>query len=171
MGGMTQVFTTITMNNGAQEKINFPVFKQTSTVDTNRQRLNPSFQLQGVVGDYPVLYKVVDQIRTRGPAGTDFQGLFSVDVEIIHNEKLVKKYQYKQCRVTSYDADTSFNNEEGYVGSNGFALLGIYNFECTGYHPSNPSYEEMNMVKKAQNQSTSSLRNTDSWRSGFFVQK
>ncbi len=171
MGGSTHVFTTITLNNGVQEKINFPVFKQTSTVDTTRQRLNTSFQLQGVVSDYPVLYNVVDQIRTRGSAGTDFQGLFSVVVEIVHDEKLVKKYQYKQCRVTSYDVYTSFNNEEGYVGSNGFALVGTYNFECTGYHPSNPSFEEMNVAEKAQNQNTSDLRNTDSWQTGFFVQK
>ena len=158
------------MTNGDQEKINFPVFKQTSTVGS-KSRLTPSFQLQGIIGDYPVFHKVVDQIRTRGPAGTDFQGLFSVVVDIVHNEKLVKKYQYSQCRVTSYDADTSFNAEEGYVGSNGFALVGTYNFDCTGYHPSNPSFEAMSVSKKAQNQKTSDLRNTDSWRSGFFVQK
>ena len=171
MGGLTQAYTTITLENGQKEKINFPVFKQTSTVNTNKQRLNPSFQLQGIVGDYPILYKVVDQIRTRGPAGSDFQGLFSVVVDIEHNNKLVKTYKYSQCRVTSYDADTSFNGEEGYVGSNGFALVGTYNFECTGYYPSNPSFEAMNVAEKAQNQKTSDLRSTHSWRAGFFVQK
>ena len=174
MGGLTQAFATITMENGDKEKINFPVFKQTSSTTTKIsriERLTPSFQLQGIVGDHPVLYKAVDQIRTRGPAGTDFQGLFSVVVDIEHNNKLVKTYQYSQCRVTNYDADTSFNGEEGYVGSNGFALVGTYNFECTGYHPSNPSFDAMNVSEKAQNQNTSDLRNTDSWRVGFTVKQ
>ncbi|HXW03271.1 MAG TPA: hypothetical protein VD651_03305, partial [Nitrosarchaeum sp.] len=84
---------------------------------------------------------------------------------------LVKTYNYDQCRVASYDVDTSFNAEEGYVGANGFALVGTYNFECTGYHPSNPSFEAMNVSEKAQNQSTSDLRNTDSWRAGFTVKQ
>ena len=167
MGGLTQVFATITMNDGEQEKINFPFFKQTSTVDIKKQRLNPSFQLQNVVGDYPVLYKVVDLLRTRGSAGTDFQGLFSVVVDIVHNEKLVKTYQYEQCRVASYDVDTSFNAEEGYVGSNGFALVGTYNFECTGYHPSNPSFEAMQVIEKANTISSSDLMSTDKWGPGF----
>ena len=43
----------ITMTNGDQEKINFPVFKQTSTVGS-KSRLTPSFQLQGIIGDYQI---------------------------------------------------------------------------------------------------------------------
>ena len=175
MGGMTQAFATITLPHGEKETLNFPFFKQTSKTDTKVSqkisRLTPSFQLQGVVGDTPVLYKVVDLIRTRGPAGTDYQGLFSVAVDIVHNGKLVKTYNYDHCRVVSYDADTSFNAEEGYVGANGFALVGTYNFECNGYHPSNPSFEAMNVSEKAQNQSTNDLRNTDSWRVGFTVKQ
>ena len=172
---MTQAFTTITLPNGEKETLNFPFFKQTSSADIkNSQKINrltPSFQLQNVFGDTPVLYKAVDLIRTRSNVGTDYPGLFSVVVDIVHNGKLVKTYNYDQCRVASHDADTSFNAEEGYVGANGFALVGTYNFECTGYHPSNPSFEAMNVAKKAQNQSTSDLRSTHSWRIGFFIQK
>ena len=173
MGGSTHALVTITLDNGSQETIDFPVFKQTSvpTNVINKSRLNPSIQLQGVVGDSPVLYKVADQIRTRGTAGSDFQGLFSADVNLIHDDKLVKTYQYTKCRVTSYDTDTAFNAEEGYVSANGFALVSTYNIECNGYHPSNPSYEAMNVVKKVHTESSNDLKRTDSWRPQFTVEK
>ncbi|MFB5604989.1 MAG: hypothetical protein ACE5R5_04420 [Nitrosarchaeum sp.] len=173
MGGSTYAFVTITMDNGAQEKLNFPVFKQTSTSSNVNKisRLNPSFQLQGVVGDYPVLYKAVDQIRTRSNSGTDTQGMFSATVDIVHNDKSVKVFQYSKCRVTTYDTDTSFNAEEGYMGSNGFALVSTYDIECNGYHPSNPSFEKMIAGDKAKTESSSDLKKTNTWRPGFFIQK
>jgi len=192
MGGFTQAFVTIKADNGVQEKYSFPVFKQTSTVSyqntevTNKAkpagttpeassvrdtRLNPQFELQGVVSETPLLYKLADQIRTRGYAGSDYQGLFDAAVDIVHNEKLVKTYQYEKCRVTTYDSDTSSNAEEGYVGSNGFALLNTYKISCTGYHPSNPSFEKMNTPEKADLVSSLDLRRTDSWGPNFTVQK
>ena len=172
MGGFTQAFVTIHANNGVQEKYNFPVFKQIGDITKaiQKQRVNPVFELQGVVSETPLLNKLADQIRTRGYAGSDHQGLFDATVDIIHNEKLVKTYQYDSCRVTTYDADTSYNNEEGYVGSNGFALLNTYKISCTGYYPSNPSFENMNKIEQPKLQSSLDLRKTDSWGPNFKVQ-
>jgi hypothetical protein len=179
MGGFTQAIATVKLDTGEQEKIDFPVFKQTSTTSSQTinggsgtkvifSRLNPSFQLQGVAGNFPILYDVVDQIRTRGQvSGTDFQGLFSVDVDLVHNDQLVRTYQYTSCRVTNYDTDTVFNAEEGYVGANGFALVSVYDIECKGYHPSNPPFEAMQVVEKANTISSSDLMPTDKWGPGF----
>lgn len=173
MGGTTQVITTITLDSGKQEKLNFPVFEQTTseTKVIKKIRIEPAFQLQGVVGDTPLLYKVVDQIRTRGPPGSDPQGLFSAVVDIIHNNKLVKQYYYSKCRVASYDVGTVHNAEEGYIKGKEFALVGTYNMECNGYSPSNPSFEAMNVVEKADTPSTMDLRDTDSWQVGFTVKQ
>jgi len=173
MGGFTQAFVTLTADNGDQEKLNFPVFKQIGDITKvlKKQRVNPVFELQGVVGDSPLLNKLADQIRTRGYAGSDHQGLFQATVDIVHNNKLVKTHQYNNCRVTTYDSDTSYNAEEGYVGANGFALLNDYKISCTGYHPSNPSFEKMNTVEKPQLVSSLDLRRTDSWGPTFTVQK
>jgi len=173
MGGLTQAFVTITADNGVQEKVNFPVFKQIGDITKvlKKQRVNPAFELQGVVGDYPLLNKLADQIRTRGYAGSDHQGLFQATVDVLHNNKLVKTYQYDNCRVTTYDSDTSYNAEEGYVGANGFALLNTYKISCTGYHPSNPSFEKLNAPEKVHTQSSLDLRRTDSWGPTFTVQK
>ena len=182
MGGFTHAIATVQLENGEQEKIDFPVFKQTSTVsyvteklksstDFSYSRLNPTFQLQGVVDDFPILYSVVDKIRTRGQvSGTDFQGLFSVDVDLVHNDQLIRSYQYTKCRVTNYDTDTVFNAEEGYIGANGFALVSVYNIECNGYYPSNPSFEAMQVVEKADTESTNDLRSTDKWGPNFKAQ-
>jgi len=181
MGGFTQAIATITLEDGKQEKINFPVFKQTSSessVTTKSKkssterysRLNPSFQLQGVVGDYPILYDVVDRIRTRGmTSGSDYQGLFSVSVDLLHNDKLVKTYQYTKCRVTNYDTDTASNAEEGYVGANGFALVSTYTFECNGYTPINPSLDALNVVEKAKNESSFDKVTRNQWGPGVTI--
>ncbi len=179
MGGFTHAIATISLASGEQEKIDFPVFKQTSTTSSQTinggsgtkvifSRLNPSFQLQGVVGNFPILYDVVDQIRTRGQiSGTDPQGLFSVYVDLIHNDQLVRSYQYTNCRVTNYDTDTVFNAEEGYVGANGFALVSVYDIECNGYHPTNPSMDKMHITEHAKTLSSNDLRPTDKWGPGF----
>lgn len=184
MGGFTQAIATITLEDGRQEKINFPVFKQTSTVSyettkskksstTVYTRLNPSFQLQGVVGDFPVLYEIVDKIRTRGQiSGTDFQGLFSADVDLVHNDKLIRTYHYEKCRVTNYDTDTVFNAEEGYIGANGFALVSVYDIECNGYHPTNPAFEAINVVEKVHNESSHDRKSfIPQWGPRFSTQK
>ena len=173
MGGTTQTITTITLDSGEQENLNFPFFKQTTSESKQIKnvRINPAFQLQGVVNDTPLLHKVVDQIIPRGSTGSDFQGLFSAVVDIIHNDKLVKQYHYSKCRVASYDVDTVYTAEEGYIKGKEFALVGTYNMECNGYSPSNPSFEAMNVVEKANTPSTSDLRNTDSWQVGFTVKQ
>jgi len=42
--------------NGARETINFPLFEQSDILS----RSNPTFELEGIVGDFPLLYKRVD---------------------------------------------------------------------------------------------------------------
>lgn len=179
MGGRTHAIATIILSSGEKESVDFPVFKQTSTVSYQTtksssatsnvySRLNPAFQLQGVPGDTPILYSVTDLIRSRGQmTGTDFQGLFSVDVDLIHGETKVRTYHYTNCRVASYDTDTAFNKEEGYVGANGFALVSVYSFECSGYQPDNPAYDALFVVEKAKTQSSKDLRDTSQWAPSF----
>jgi hypothetical protein len=51
-----RVNTIFTFKNGV-EKLEFPIFKQGDVLS----RANPTFELEGIIGDYPLLYKRVDE--------------------------------------------------------------------------------------------------------------
>ena len=62
------------------------------------------------------------------------------------------------------------NKEESYA-KNKFALENLFEFECQGYHPNNPTYDAMYAVEPADTESSKDLRNTDRWSSLFTVRE
>lgn len=180
-----KAIATFTHNEGV-EVIYFPMFTQTSVlgfVDTFSNDKNndstsgsqlyssPAFELEGAVGDYPMLYAAVDDnlsvISSTG-LGKQLDG-FNVDVELFNGDKVVRGFNYVDCRVTDYVVETQRDKEESYF--KGFALSNTFDFECSGYHPNNPMYDVMfNTVERAQTVNTGDLRETHSWGQGFYIQ-
>jgi hypothetical protein len=146
--------------------IDFPVFKQQEILSKS----NPTFQLKGIVGDYPLLYKQVDDDakinQMTGVSQTN--KLFDVDVNIKHDDQTVRGFTYSDCRVIDYKVGTALNSggvEESWEFW--FALQDTYEFECLGYQPNNPIYDEMFEPIKTKSISTLDLRATDTWGDEF----
>ena len=183
------VISTFTFADG-NETIEFSMFKQsevlTATEDvfitnkpvaTNptknseftRKVSYPTVEFRGIVGDYPILYNYVDENRKiQSVAGTQYRELVDIDV-VVSNGEVLRGFNYVNCRATNYDVDTETNKDESYAKDK-FALENIFDFECQGYHPNNPTYDTMFEVAQADTQSTNDLRNTDQWARGFFVE-
>ncbi|MFZ8921696.1 MAG: hypothetical protein ACO3K2_04240 [Nitrosopumilaceae archaeon] len=166
MANGPQVMTTFTFSN-AVEKLQFPVFKQHDVISKG----NPIFELEGIVGDYPLLYKRVDDnLRLQSVSGVNTHtDLFDVDVNLVNGET-VRSFNYSKCRVIDYDVGSAMNKEESYIKGQ-FALENTFEFECQGYHPNNPLYDMMfKSNTESSTISSNDLRNTDDWDPGFYVE-
>ena len=161
-----RAIATFSYDNGI-EVINFPIFNQGKVL----VKSGPSFELEGIVGDYPMLYKMVDDnlALTSTTGANNFLDLFQVDIDLFYDDKTVRGFNYVDCRVTDYDIKTQRKGEEGYF--KGFALSNTFEFECLGYHPNNPVYDAMfNNYPKSKIVSSTDLKRTDDWSPGFYVQ-
>ena len=157
---------TFTYDNG-QETIRFPIFDQGDVL----VKSGPTFELEGIVGDFPMLYEHVDEnlSLTSTTGANNFISLFNVDVDLVHGNEVVRGFNYVDCRVTDYVVKTQRDKEESYF--KGFALSNTFDFECQGYHPNNPLYDAMfNTYYKAQTTHTGDLRETHTWEPGFFIE-
>jgi len=147
--------------NNARAIINFPIFEQSSLLS----RANPTFNLEGIVGDYPLLYKRVDgaaKVNQMLRGASSLHELFNVDVTLMHGEDQVRGFSYSNCRVTDYVVKTQTNKEETYFKGN--ALSNKFSFECQGYHPYDPNYNAMfDTYYKADTLSSLDLRDTSQW--------
>ena len=179
---------TFTFADGV-ETVEFSMFKQnevlsaTEDVDNDngnknlaaeaftRKTVYPTMELRGIVGDYPMLYKNVDDaLNIQGVNGANSEVLVDIDVDLVSGEEVIRGFNFVNCRVIDYVVSTSTNSEESYV-KNKFALENIFDFECQGYHPNNPIYDAMYDVEKADTPSTFDLRNTDQWGPNFTVRE
>ena len=169
------IFTTFTFADGV-ETIEFSMFKQsnvlTVTEDTGSGAITgkstyPTMELRGIVGDYPMLYNNVDgNLKTQGILGAHMTELVDVDVDIVFDGNVIRGFNFVNCRAIDYVVSTNTNNEESYV-KNKFALENIFDIECQGYHPNNPTYDAMFSTEKADTTSTFDLRDTQDWSPGF----
>ena len=161
-----RVKTVFTFNNGV-EKLEFPIFRQGDVLS----KANPTFELEGIVGDYPLLYKRVDEnLKLQSVSGANLMTeLFDIDVNLVNGD-LVRGFNYSNCRVIDYDIGSDMNKEENYIKGH-FALENTFDFECQGYHPNNPIYDVMfNSYVKSNTISSNDLRNTADWDPGFYIE-
>ena len=183
-----KTISTFTLADGT-ETVEFSMFKQneilTSTEKVNddngqkalaadaftRKVAYPTIEFRGIVGDYPLLYNHVDENRKiQGVVGTQMKNLVDIDVDIIYDEQVIRGFNYVNCRAINYDVDSNANKEESYA-KNKFALENLFDFECQGYHPNNPTYDAMYAVESADTESSKDLRNTDRWSFLFTVRE
>jgi len=181
LGTGPRAVATFTYKDGI-ETIDFPLFDQSNVlgfVDTagnnkgntfTQISKTPVFVLTGLVGDFPMLYHRVDENLklTSSTGASNFLELFDVDVDLVYGDKIVRGFNYSDCRVIDYVVQTQQNKEESYF--KGFALSNTFELECLGYHPNNPVYDAMFIKEKAKTTTTNDLRNTDQWGPGFYVE-
>jgi len=146
--------------NRAREIINFPMFDQSDILSKSY----PTFALGGIVGDFPLLYKRVDDAaKINQIVGASMaHELFDVDVNLMQDGMAVRGFSYSECRVTDYVVETQTNKEETYF--KGHALANTFEFECHGYQPYDPIYNAMFYIyDKADTLSSLDLRETQTW--------
>jgi len=167
MANGTRIITTFTHHNGV-ETIEFPIFRQGNVL----LKSNPTFELEGIVGDFPMLYKAADQnLKLQSVSGVNtMSDLFDVDVNVVAENYIIRGFNYSNCRTIDYVVASDMNIEETYI-KKVFALENTFEFECQGYHPNNPWFDEMFSTSKANTQSSLNLEKTDDWPAGFYVEK
>ena len=154
--------------NGARETINFPIFTQSNVLS----RDSPTFSLEGIVGDFPLLYKRVDDAAKINQIQGTARGLelFDVDVSLMYDGFAVRGFSYDDCRVTDYVVKTLTNKEETYF--KGHALANTFDFECQGYKPYDPIYNAMfDTFEKASTISSLDLRETQTWSDVYKIKQ
>jgi len=146
------------------EIIDFPIFIQSKVLGKS----SPTFTLQGIVGDFPMLYERVDEnLNIQKVSGSSYVEKFDVDVELLYGEKSVRGFNYSDCRVVDYDVGSAMNKEENYLKGQ-FALENTFQFECRGYTPNNPAYDAMfKTTSYGTTLNTKDLKPTDSWGPNF----
>jgi len=167
MANETRIISTFTYNNGV-ETIEFPIFRQGNVL----QKSNPTFELEGIVGDYPILYNAVDKnLKLQSMSGANnMSDLFDVDVNVVTPNEIIRGFNYSNCRIIDYVIASDRNAEETYIKKI-FALENTFEFECQGYHPNNPGFDATLKPSKANTQSSLDLKKTDDWPAGFFVER
>jgi hypothetical protein len=145
------------------ETTDFPIFKQHQVL----LKSEPTFQLTGMIGGYPLLYKQVDDSVNKNIAlGVSLADeLFDVDVNLMDGDKIIRGFSYSDCRVVDYSVATQKGNEEGFFFW--FALDNTFEFECTGYHPKNPSYDTMSEPDHLEQNNNKYWQNTQEWSDEF----
>jgi len=143
--------------------IDFPRFEHQGVIGKSK----PGFLLGAIVGEYPLLYKQIDEdVKINQITGlTQTHNPFDVDVNIMSGNKTTRVLSYEDCRTIDYVVATQQGNEEAFFFW--FALENTFEFECSGYQPKNPIYDTMFEIKKADTISTLDLRETDSWGDEF----
>ncbi len=167
MGQGPHAVATLTFSDG-QETINFPIFEQGNLLD----RSYPTIEFVAVPGEYPLLYKHVDDAQKLGQkvSGVNaLSDLFDVDVQLVYGEDSIREFNYSNCRSVDYVIKTQHDKDESFF--KGFALTNEFHLECQGYHPYSPVYDAMfNSYEKANTSSSMDLLSTDDWGPGFYVQ-
>ena len=151
MGRGPHVIATFEFNDGGIEVIDFPEFYQGNLI----AKANPTFSLVGVPAKTPLLYDVVDNARksdskSTGVSTTD--ELFDVNLILVYGKDVVRGFDYNKCHVTDYMVKTEHDAEESFY--KGFALTNEFHFECLGYDPYDPRFDNMFVTDKANNESS-----------------
>ena len=151
MGKGPHVIASFEFEGGSIEAIDFPELYQGNLI----AKANPTFTLVGVPAKTPLLYGVVDNSRKYDPKSTGVSAteeLFDVNLILVYGKDVVRGFDYKKCHVTDYMVKTEHDAEESFY--KGFALTNEFHFECLGYRPYDPLFEEMFVTDKANNESS-----------------
>ena len=127
---------------GGVEKIEFPSFELISGYEENDDSVRPSFNVEGVVQYYPLLYNAVDNARRVSGASGGINTDFNAYVEFSNGEKTLRALDFIDCRVSGAIIDTKKDFEEGFTGKSGFAVVNEIDFDCAGLKPMNDGYDQ-----------------------------
>ena len=125
------------------EKIEFPHFKIDNGFAESTDAVAAEFSVEAVVAYYPLLHDAIDNARVLGgttyASNTDFDAL----VEFVQDGQVLRALDYRDCTVESAKITTEVDNEEGFTGKSGFAIVNEFEFQCSGLKPINPGYDKL----------------------------
>lgn len=125
------------------EKIEFPHFKIDSGFAESTDAVTAEFSVEAVIAYYPLLHDAIDNARvlagTTYASNTDFDAL----VEFVQDGQVLRALDYRDCTVDSAKITTEVDNEEGFTGKSGFAIVNEFEFQCSGLKPINPGIDEL----------------------------
>ena len=126
----------------ATEVSQWEVISQGQGYDGNVQ---PTFTLEKIVNDdTPWLHHYADVFQHVSRSGLDkYQNEFDVDVLFAKGGDVVREVNYNGCRIVDYEIDTTFDKEEGWNTSKGFAHIEKVDFQCKGYDLASPTFDAM----------------------------
>ena len=137
-----RTFVTFEFDDGI-ERIEFPFFKTTSGFAENVDSVAAQFEVESVVGDYPLLYKAIDKSRQVSGITSAFNNDFDALVEFTKDDTVLRSLDYRDCIVDSAEITTLADKEDGFTGKSGFAIVNQIGFICSGLSPVNPMYDEL----------------------------
>ena len=166
MASGTNAIAEFRFHDNTVETIDFPRFEHQEIFAQS----DPTFLLAGMVGNYPLLYQQVDITEkiNQSVGGLKIAHKpFNVEVNLLQNEKSIREFSYENCLVTDYlvDSPAVAGKEESFFFW--FALENTFEFECTGYEPKNPPYDEMLKIKKSELDSNKYWPDTQDWSEEF----
>jgi hypothetical protein len=136
-----RTFVTFKFDKGI-EKIEFPIFELTTGFAEDDDS-GPSFHIEGIVMNHPLLDNAINKARQTGGLANTFNTDFEAIVEFTNNGKVVRSLDFVDCRVSSFFIDTYQDKEEGYTGKRGFSVIEKTDITCAGLTPLNPTYGEI----------------------------
>ena len=102
--------------------------------------------------DTPLLHHYADVFQHISRSGIDkYQNEFDVDVLFAKGGDVVREVNYKGCKIVDYEIDTTWDKEEGWNTSKGFAHIEKVDFQCKGYDLASPAYDAMMDTSKKAN--------------------
>ena len=125
------------------EKIEFPHFEITSGFAEDTDSVTAEFSVEGTVTHYPLLFNAIDNARVLSGTTHGFNTDFDALVEFVQDGKVLRALDYRDCTVESAKITTLVDNEEGFTGKSGFAMVNDLDFECSGLTPINDGYMEL----------------------------
>lgn len=159
MGNDVEVIGLFSFADNTSELVEFQVFEQLTGF--NRATESATFELVKELNDQsPLLYKASDMSwKYNSIPGMDYMTEFDVTIFLAKGGDIVRQFEYSYCVVDEYEVKTLYDKEEGWTGAKGkgFAVIDEFEIQCDGYQPVNPTYEDTNAVKKADNISTLDL--------------
>jgi len=140
----------------------FQVFDQIAGFDKPNE--TPQFRLERIVGETPLLHHIADQTYKKKGIGLDYDGkYFDVEVIVSQNGKPLRLFEYDRCKISNYAVDTGVDVAEAWTTSQGFSVRDVFEFDCEGYKPISPTYDEMRSVKNGKTTSSLDISETPTW--------
>ncbi|MFM9875543.1 MAG: hypothetical protein ACKVN8_04130 [Nitrosarchaeum sp.] len=138
-------------------------------IRTSSNQQIPTFTLEKVVSNTPYLYKLIDESRQKLRSNAIGEiPLFDVTLHLSDGASYLRGFEYQGCKVTTYVVSTLADNEEAYSGKGPvFAVVDQMTLECMAINSINPAYDALHVVENAKTISSSDLKSTDKWESGF----
>jgi hypothetical protein len=167
-GNDVEIYTVFSFRDAVEESGSFQIFEQLSGFD----RISESavFKLEGAVNyDRIYLYEAADMTFVRGVTNTQHDyGQFDVDVYLQKDGVTFRQFEYSDCNIVDYHVSTQSDKEEGWTTSKGFTTIDVFEFECNGYTPNNPLFDQMNVGDySADTQSSMDLKDTQTWSNEY----